>query len=132
MSVNPTLFAPPVVIYRTIQSVHHLLWIPGPLFLNPSIDFNWGEISGQTFCNFILSAYEEVVHWSSNIFWFHLGRLEEAFVPELTRLYQAFVDDSALHSIAMMGIDGLFCYAASVIAKTKSEKQGQESFSPPH
>ena len=43
--------------------------------LDSCTDFQWGEISGQTFCNFILSAYEEVVHWRINIFWFHLGRL---------------------------------------------------------
>ena len=43
--------------------------------LDPCADFQWGEISGQTFCNFILSAYQEVVHWRINVFWFHLGRL---------------------------------------------------------
>ena len=28
----------------------------------PSGDFQWGDISGGQFCEFIVSAYEEVVH----------------------------------------------------------------------
>ena len=46
-----------------------------------------------------MSAYEEVVHWRPNVFMIPFGK---AFVRELAKLYQAFADQSALHSIALM------------------------------
>ena len=54
------------------------------------------------FCDFILCIYEEVVHWRSNNFLVPYGRAGKSFVCELARLYQAFVEGSALHSIALM------------------------------
>ena len=44
--------------------------------LNPLTDFNGEKLVDTHFvASYVLSAYEEVVHWRSNIFWFHLGRL---------------------------------------------------------
>ena len=73
-----------------------------PHLLAPYTNFQWGDISGQTFYNFILSTYEEVVHWRINIFLVPFGKAGKCFVLELARLYQAFVGDSALQSIALM------------------------------
>ena len=83
------------------NSIDPSLIVGIPCLLNPSTDFKWGEISGHIFCDFIRSAYE-VVHWRSIIFLVPFGKAGRSFVSELTRLYQAFVDDSALCSIAMM------------------------------
>ena len=79
-----------------------LFIVDTPHFLTPCTDFQWGDISGQTFCNFILSAYEEVVHWRIIVLLVPFGKVGKCFVLELARLYQAFVGDSALHSIALM------------------------------
>ena len=45
-------------------------------------------------------AYETVVHWRRNSFLIPSGKAGIGFVMELARLYQAYADDSALHSIA--------------------------------
>ena len=68
----------------------------------PSDDFQWGDISGGQFCEFIVSAYEEVVHWRPNLFMIPFGKAGKSFVQELAKLYQAFADQSSLHSIALM------------------------------
>ena len=65
-------------------------------------DFQWGDISGGQFCEFIVSAYKEVVHWRPNVFMIPFGKAGKSFVLELAKLYQAFADQSALHSIALM------------------------------
>ena len=68
----------------------------------PNVDFQWGDITGKQFCDLITSAYEEVVHWKHNVFMIPFGKAGKAFVKELAKLYQAFADHSALHSIALM------------------------------
>ena len=53
-------------------------------------------------CEFLISAYEEVIHWKLNIFLLPFGKAEKSFICELARLYQAFADDTALSSIALI------------------------------
>ena len=72
-----------------------------PCPLNPCTDFEWREISGQTFCNFTLSACGKLFI-GELIFLVPFGKAGKSFVLELARLYQAFAGDSALHSIALM------------------------------
>ena len=62
----------------------------------------WNDISGDEVCGFLLSAYEEVIHWKPNIFLLPFGKAGKRFVCELARLYQAFANDSALGSIALL------------------------------
>ena len=83
------------------ESPDALFIVDTPHLITPCTNFQWGDISGQTFCNFILSTYEEVVHWRINTFLVPFGKAGKCFVLELARLYQAFVGDSALHSIAL-------------------------------
>ena len=68
----------------------------------PDGDFQWGDMSGEQFCDFIVSAYEEVVHWRPNVFMIPFGKAGKSFVRDLAKLYQAYVDQSALHSVALM------------------------------
>ena len=68
----------------------------------PSGDFQWGDISGRQFCEFIVSTYEEVVHWRPNVFMIPFGKAGKSFLRELAKLYQAFTNQSALHSIALI------------------------------
>ena len=49
-----------------------------------------------------MSTYEEVVHWRHNVFMIPYGKAGKSFVKELARLYHAYADHSALHSIALM------------------------------
>ena len=45
-------------------------------------------------------AYETVVHWRRNSFLIPSGKAGIGFVRELAQLYQAYADDSTLHSFA--------------------------------
>ena len=65
------------------DSPNSLFIVDTPHLLTPCTNFQWGDISRQTLCDFILSAYEEVVHWRINVFWFHLGRLESVLCLNL-------------------------------------------------
>ena len=49
----------------------------------------------------MMSAFEEVVHWRRNTFLIPSGSAGKDFVRELTRLYQAFADNSSLSSISL-------------------------------
>jgi len=46
-------------------------------------------------------AYAEVVHWRSNTFKVPFGNAGKGFVAELSRLYKAYADGSALEAIAL-------------------------------
>ena len=67
----------------------------------PCVDFQWGDSDGKTFCELIRDAFEVVVHWRCNNFLVPSGKAGNNFVLELARLYQAYADNSALHSIAL-------------------------------
>ena len=66
----------------------------------PCVNFVWGEVDGAIFSRLVSEAYEEVVHWRHNIFLVPSGKSGNNFVIELSKLYQAFGDNSSLHSIA--------------------------------
>ena len=68
-----TSSAHPVV--RIVHVMHHLSLIR-PVYL---IHVR-GDISGQKFCDFLLSTYEEVVHWKS---WFLMGKQGEVLCRNL-------------------------------------------------
>ena len=59
-----------------------------------------GEVDGETFSRLVRKAYEVVVHWWRNIFLVPSGISGNHFDIELSKLYQAFGDNSSLHSIA--------------------------------
>jgi len=52
---------------------------------DPCVEFQWGEIGGTIVVNLLYDAYEEVVHWQRNRFWFHLAKWE-------MRLYWSLLD----------------------------------------
>ena len=76
---------------------------PAPVYA-PYTDFQWGDVHGELVCNFMLSAYEKVVHWKPNVFLIPFGKAGKRFVKELARLYQCFAENSALHSIALLAV----------------------------
>jgi len=67
------------------------------LVLKTCTDFMWNEISGERVCEFLISAYEGVIHQKTNLF----AKAGKLFIKALARLYKAFVVDSALSSIAV-------------------------------
>ena len=69
----------------------------------PCTDFLWNNVSGEQVCDFLMCAYDEVVHWRPNVFFIPFGKAGKLFAKEFARLYQAFAEDTALSSIALMG-----------------------------
>ena len=64
-------------------------------------NFKWGEVGGMVFRSVLNRIYEETVHWSRNLFKIPSGKAGTAFVREISRMFRAFADSSALESVAM-------------------------------
>jgi hypothetical protein len=63
--------------------------------------FVWGELDGETFAHSVDCCYAEIVHWRRNLFKIPSGKSGKSFVRELTRLFRAFGDNSALECVAL-------------------------------
>ena len=61
----------------------------------------WGDHDSVTFTDALSSAYSEVVHWKANIFKVPLGRGGKQFVGELSTLFYAYSESSALEPIVL-------------------------------
>ena len=66
--------------------------------------FLWGEIDSATTISTITSAYREVMQWKKHLFPVPWGNVGSAFVSELSRLYRAYAESSALECIAMKAV----------------------------
>ena len=64
-------------------------------------NFIWGEVGGMVFRSVLNRIYDETVHWSRNLFKIPSGKAGTAFVREVSRMFRAFADSSALESVAM-------------------------------
>ena len=74
---------------------------PWPLPTCSQPDFQWGQLDGQTFCEMIDTAYNDIIHWKRNIFLLPSGASGKSFIQEITRLLQAFANGSQMESIAL-------------------------------
>ena len=71
---------------------------PSPM-ATPS--FVWGERDAITFSHSLEAAYAEVVHWKPNTFPIPFGNAGKKFTQELSRLFRAYAEGTALESIAL-------------------------------
>lgn len=62
-------------------------------------NFRWGALTGEEFCDAIRSAYSEAVHWRRNVFMVPSGKIGKQFVGELTSLFSAYAQHSAMEVI---------------------------------
>ena len=76
---------------------------------DPCVDFRWGDVDGETLYQRMRDTYEIVVHWRQNKFLIPSGKSGKDFVLELARLYQAYADNSSLHSIALTACSVFRC-----------------------
>ncbi len=63
--------------------------------------FVWGKLNRDDFVHVIESSYSEVVHWRRNSFLVPSGAVGKDFVAELSRLFLAYAESSALECIAL-------------------------------
>ena len=77
--------------------------LPSPLLM-AAPTFMWGECDAKTFTHSLSIAYAEVVHWKKNLFAVPLGKPGKTFVQELSRLFRAYAEQSALESVALQAV----------------------------
>ena len=91
--------------------------------------FRWASIEGNNFVQQVHQAYDETMHWRRNIFSVPSGKNGRAFVQELTRLFEAFAQPSALEIIsieAAMLACTLLLQKPHAKSKTKEHDQALE------
>jgi hypothetical protein len=64
----------------------------------------WGDMTGEAFSLLIDKAYNEIVHYKSNLFGIPRGRAGTLFVQEITRLLEAYNHATAMECVAMKAI----------------------------
>ena len=97
----------------------------------PTPNFQWGDQDGESFTRGVDQCYTEIVHWRRNLFKVPSGKAGRTFVHELSRLFQAYAESSALEGVAMKFSDD---YASSITTKAtlKVKDQGtRETFGAP-
>ena len=68
----------------------------------PEPDFRWGEVKeGRSFACALNRVYDEIVQWKRNLFKVPSGNAGKAFVRELSRMFNAYAEGSALECVAM-------------------------------
>ena len=63
--------------------------------------FTWGDVDAEPFTQRLDHAYSVVVHWRRNVFAVPSGKAGTGFVSELSHLFLAYAEGSALESIAL-------------------------------
>ena len=63
--------------------------------------FTWSDLDSTSLAHSIDSAYAEIEHWRKNTFAVPYGMAGKQFVAELSRLYRAYAEGSALESSAL-------------------------------
>ena len=64
-------------------------------------NFDLGKNDGNITCTQLTTCYNEVVYWKRNLFRVPIGKTGDAFVSELTSLFNAYATTSSLESIAL-------------------------------
>ena len=67
----------------------------------PTSNFQWGDKDGEYLTQKLDQCYKEVVHWRRNLFKIPSGKAGTSFVREVSRMFQAYAESSALEGIAM-------------------------------
>ncbi len=64
-------------------------------------NFNWGSFSGEDLMHAMREAYDELVYWRRNVFMVPSGNVGKQFIRELTSLFAAYGQGSAMESVAL-------------------------------
>ena len=72
-----------------------------PLNNNKVTHYTWGRYPVIEFEENVTFIYEQIVYWKKNLFFLPTGKAGKLFIDELTKLLNAWIDDSPLKKIAM-------------------------------
>ncbi len=86
-------------------------------------NFMWGCEDSQNFKGDLNRIYDEAVHWRRNLFKVPSGKPGKSFVCELTRLFRAYAEGSALEGVALKAA---MTMPALLLQKPSSKSKAKE------
>ena len=86
-------------------------------------NFFWGSLDGHTCSSIIHNCYSEAILWKHNFFYIPRGYTGESFVKELSRLFKAYAEASALESIALKAA---FLFPILILQRPSSRIKSKE------
>ena len=89
-----------------------------PVINEPCVDFQWRDKDGKPFCKLIGNAIKVLVHWRHNSFVIPSGKAGKDFILEPARMYQAYAEDTTLHSITFTAC----CVSGIAISEASCQK----------
>ena len=85
----------------SVSSEADSVWSYPPYCESSAPNVLWDEVDSETYSHSLESCYSEVVHWKRYFFRLLFGHVGNCVVKELTRLFNAFANASALESVAL-------------------------------
>ena len=67
-------------------------------------NFKWNQVEGEKLFSDLTTVYDKIVYWKQNLFLLPYGHAGKQFIKELTRIINAWTNDSPLCIIAMKAI----------------------------
>ena len=75
--------------------------IPPVVVENEKVLYTWGKYRDIEFEENVSFAYEQIVYWKKNLFLLPTGKAGRHFIDEVTRLINAWVEESPLKRISI-------------------------------
>ena len=90
--------------------------------LSPVTSFVWVERYGALFTDDLKEAYEEIVLWRKNIFMLPTGNAGKKYIKEVTRLLNAWTQNTPLRSISLKAIHTMLALLLQKPSKTSKSR----------
>ena len=90
--------------------------------LSPVTSFVWVERYGALFTDDLKEAYEEIVLWRKNIFMLPTGNAGKKYIKEVTRLLNAWTQNTPLRSISLKAIHTMLALLLQKRSKTSKSR----------
>jgi hypothetical protein len=107
--ISSTASVLPTVVSPSIQPTQLPIFDKAPI-----VEVAWGQLNTNSLSEALTAVYNETVHWKPNLFMLPSGQQGKRFMNELTRLFEAFNQQSTLESIA---IKAALCMPALLLQK---------------
>ena len=87
--------------------------------------YKWGDYDGHVFEKSLNVIYDIIVYWKKNLFMLPTGGAGKDYIDEITRLFNASIQDSAMKHITFQSDNG---DAFPHITETQSQLESEGSF----
>ena len=83
------------------QSTHEQELLTPPLNNNEVTHYIWGTYQDIELEENVTFIYEQITYWKKNLFLLLTGKVSKLFIDGMTKLFNAWIDDSSLNKIVM-------------------------------